>query len=90
MATQTRGIRVYGRVQGVWFRASTQNKARELAVKGWVRNASDGCVEIHAEGSDASLDEFVLWCRQGPPAAKVSNLKIDSVTLENFSTFEIL
>ena len=82
-------IQVHGRVQGVWFRASAQDKARELDLSGWVRNAADGSVEIHAEGADESLDHFVLWCRQGPPAAEVSHVDIDSVTVENFSTFAI-
>ena len=82
-------IRVHGRVQGVWFRASAQNKASELDLRGWVQNAPDGSVEIHAEGADESLDHFVLWCREGPPSAEVSRLDIDSVTVENFSTFAI-
>ncbi len=82
-------IQVHGRVQGVWFRASAQNRARELNVKGWVRNAPDGSVEIYAEGAEESLDQFVLWCREGPPSAKVSHLDIDSVAVENLSTFEI-
>ncbi len=90
MDTKARHIRVHGRVQGVWYRASAQNKARELDVKGWVRNAHDGSVEIHAEGTDDSLDRFVLWCREGPPSAEVSRLDSDSVTMENLSTFEIL
>ena len=82
-------IRVHGRVQGVWFRASAQNKARELELKGWVRNAPDGSVEIHAEGTGEHLDQFVIWCRQGPPSAEVSRLDNDSVAMENFQTFEI-
>ena len=89
MDTKARHIRVHGRVQGVWYRASAQDKARELELKGWVRNAPDGSVEIHAEGADERLDQFVIWCRQGPPAAKVSRIDSDSVAMENFQTFEI-
>ena len=89
MSAKALHIWVRGQVQGVWFRASAQNKARELELTGWVRNDADGSVEIHAQGTPANLDHFVLWCRQGPPSAEVSHLDIDSVSMENFLTFEI-
>ena len=63
-------IVVHGSVQGVFFRASTQSQASEHSLTGWVRNLPDGTVEIHAEGEKESLDRFIEWCRQGPPAGK--------------------
>ena len=81
---------IRGRVQGVFFRRSARAKARELGLLGWVRNAEDGNVEILAEGEPEKIDEFLKWCREGPPFAKV-----DSVTVEEqeskkeFTDFEV-
>jgi acylphosphatase len=61
-----------GRVQGVFYRASTREQARALGLTGWVRNLPDGSVEVLAEGPRERLERLVAWCRQGPPAARVS------------------
>ncbi len=89
MSAKALHIWVRGRVQGVWFRASAQNKAQELDLTGWVKNSADGSVEIHAQGTAEHLDDFVLWCQQGPPSAEVSGLAVDPATMEDFHTFEI-
>lgn len=60
-------IKVSGRVQGVFFRASTQQEAQKLGLKGWCMNLADGSVEIFAEGEGADLDQFTKWCYFGPP-----------------------
>jgi acylphosphatase len=78
-----------GRVQGVWFRAGTQEQALELGLCGWAKNCLDGSVEIHAEGEKDILEQFVNWCEKGPPAAKVSTLDIEWVSPQGMSTFEI-
>jgi len=65
---------VRGHVQGVFFRASTKRRARELGVSGWVKNLADGSVEVVAEGPDAALADLVRWCRSGPPGAGVDSL----------------
>jgi acylphosphatase len=70
-------IRVYGRVQGVFFRASTRDFAQELGLKGIVRNVLDGSVEIIAEGEEEILNKLISYARAGPPSAKVSNIEID-------------
>jgi acylphosphatase len=70
-------LRISGRVQGVYFRASTAEEARRIGLTGWVRNLSDGSVEAHAEGSRERIDELVRWCRTGPPAAVVSDVEAD-------------
>lgn len=69
-------LTVRGRVQGVYFRASARDRARQLGLSGWVRNRPDGGVEILAEGEPARLEQFVVWCRRGPSGAVVTDLDI--------------
>jgi acylphosphatase len=64
-------VRVRGRVQGVYYRASTQEVAVRLGLCGWVRNCDDGSVELVAEGPLERLEQLLEWCRRGPPAARV-------------------
>jgi acylphosphatase len=78
-----------GRVQGVWFRAGTQEQALQLGVNGWAKNCPDGSVEIHAEGEKEILEQFINWCRKGPPAAQVATLDIEWVSPQGLNTFEI-
>ncbi len=68
-------IIVSGRVQGVWFRASTQAQARKLGLTGKVWNRSDGRVEIIAEGAESALLLLQKWCRVGPERARVDELE---------------
>ena len=68
-------IVVRGRVQGVGFRYAAVAEARRLGLDGWARNTPDGNVEILADGSPAAVGEFIGWCRQGPPMARVSGLQ---------------
>lgn len=74
-----RRIRVRGRVQGVFFRASAADRARALALCGYARNEPDGSVLVLAAGPVASLDDLVRWLHEGPPMARV-----DSVEVEHF------
>ena len=80
---------VHGRVQGVFFRASARTVARDLGLAGWVRNCSDGSVEIHAEGDRKKLEELIEWCRQGPDYASVSNIDLNWTEAEGLSSFDI-
>lgn len=68
---------VTGRVQGVYFRSSTVEEARRLGLTGWVRNRSDGSVEIVAEGERARLDELIRWCHHGPRGAAVQEVQVE-------------
>lgn len=70
-------IFVSGRVQGVFFRATTEQMANLLGVKGWVRNTKDGKVELIVEGEKEKLEELIKWLRRGPILARVDNLEID-------------
>lgn len=65
-------IRVEGRVQGVWYRAWTQERAQALGVAGWVRNRRDGAVEALISGPEDAVDRLIEACRDGPPSARVT------------------
>ena len=66
-----------GQVQGVCFRIYTCEEAERLGVTGWVRNRSDGNVEIVAEGGTEALDALLAWARRGPPAARVTDVSVE-------------
>jgi len=83
-------IIIHGKVHGVCFRASTQIKALELNLIGWVRNLRSGTVEVHAEGSRDSLDKLIKWCQKGPPSANVSRCDLDWVIPQSMDKFRIL
>ena len=68
-------IIVSGRVQGVWYRASTRSQAQTLGLVGEVWNRFDGRVEIIAEGLEEGLQQLLLWCNVGPPGARVDGLE---------------
>jgi acylphosphatase len=70
-----RRVVVHGRVQGVFFRGSTVERAREVGVSGWVRNRPEGTVEAVFEGSPRQVAEMVHYCRQGPPWARVERVE---------------
>ena len=82
-------VKISGRVQGVWYRASTKQKAESLGIKGWVRNTDEGCVEAVFEGEDEIVDEMISWCRRGPPMSHVKNVDIKTQNLSNLEGFEI-
>ena len=83
-------IRVSGRVQGVFYRASAKQKADELRVQGTVRNNEDGSVSIEAEGDEESVGQFVEWCRKGPILSRVDRCDILEGTIQNLRGFVIL
>jgi acylphosphatase len=82
-------IRISGKVQGVFFRASTKDKADELGVKGFVRNETDGSVYVEAEGEGETVSKFIEWCRHGPRLARVDHCEVWEDENRNFSAFEI-
>ena len=82
-------IIVHGRVQGVWFRAGTKEKADKLGLLGWVKNLPEGTVEIHTEGEKLQLEKFIVWCRIGTPTADVTSLDIDEVMVQEYKSFDI-
>lgn len=70
-------IIVKGRVQGVAFRYHARNFAHQIKVYGWIRNLTNGDVELMVEGTKNSVEEMVKWCKIGPPMALVENVVVD-------------
>ena len=89
MATKAVHLKIYGVVQGVFFRQHTMEKAKELGINGWVRNCTDGTVEAEAEGEEGALMKFIEWCHDGPQRAEVDKVDVTPTTLKNFSSFQI-
>ena len=65
---------IHGRVQGVYYRATTQEVAQRLTLNGWVRNRSEGTVELVAEGPAEQIEALLAWCHQGPELARVERV----------------
>jgi acylphosphatase len=80
---------IKGKVQGVFFRARTKEKAQSLGVTGWVQNRADGSVEILATGKDAALQDLIQWCHRGPSNARVSEVQCEDASEQPYSHFEI-
>ncbi len=89
MARVGRHVHVAGRVQGVWFRAWTQQQANDLGVAGWVRNCPDGSVEAHLAGEELAVSELIAKLRDGPPAAVVSQVDVTETDPEPGERFEV-
>ncbi|WP_257265648.1 acylphosphatase [Endozoicomonas sp. ONNA2] len=87
MADVCRRALVEGRVQGVWFRGSTQERARRLGIGGWARNLPDGRVEVLMCGPAEAIAKLEQWLRKGPPLARVVNISIAEEPLQVFDTF---
>jgi acylphosphatase len=84
-----RRIVVRGRVQGVGFRYAMVDAALAACVAGWVRNRRDGSVEALVQGDVAAVDRLLVWCRRGPPAARVESASVeDAPPVTGLATFE--
>ena len=70
---------VTGRVQGVFFRDSCRERAREIGVAGFVRNRGDGAVEAEFEGPPGAVARLVSWCHEGPPRAQVAGVEVSEI-----------
>ncbi len=80
--TELRRLRIYGRVQGVWYRGWTVEAARQLGLDGWVRNRRDGSVEALVQGPEDRIETLIARCRQGPPAARVERVEVEPAEQE--------
>ncbi|MBT2559462.1 acylphosphatase [Hymenobacter sp. ISL-91] len=90
MTTEHRTFLVQGRVQGVFFRQSTRQQARQLGLTGYARNNPNGTVTIEAEGPTEALDALESWCRQGgPPTARVDKVEVTAGEVQGYAQFEV-
>ncbi|MFA5243986.1 MAG: acylphosphatase [Pedobacter sp.] len=83
-------ITITGKVQGVFFRATSKAVADQLGVKGTARNRTDGSVFIEAEGDDFSLELFLEFCRKGSDRSVVENVSTIEGELKNYTNFEVV
>ncbi len=81
MTDDERSVRleIYGRVQGVFYRASTRKEAQRLGLRGWVRNRSDGSVEALAAGPREAVDALIAWTQKGPPLSRVDRVDVQEL-----------
>lgn len=83
-------VEIFGQVQGVNFRYYAWQKAQSLGLTGFVRNLSDGAVEVVAEGEEESLQKLFKWCQVGPPLAQVESVEVEwGKPIGEFERFEI-
>jgi DNA ligase D-like protein (predicted 3'-phosphoesterase) len=80
---------VRGQVQGVGYRETVLRQARQIGAMGWVRNAEDGSVVAHAEGSESAVEELLAFLREGPRGARVSEVEVEQVKVEGHEQFAI-
>jgi acylphosphatase len=83
-----RRLRIHGRVQGVFYRGWSVEIARALGLRGWVRNRSDGSVEMLVQGDKAQVEAMIARCREGPPAARVEQVEVAEDAEEAPAAFE--
>ena len=81
-------MKIYGRVQGVFFRSSARERMAELGLQGWVRNCDDECVETEVEGEEEAVGEYRAWCKKGPRGAKVERVEENSPNSSNSPNFQ--
>ena len=82
-------IKVHGKVQGVYFRHTTQRVARKLHLKGFVKNEEEGSVRIEAVGDSEQLKKLVEWCHQGSPHSIVDRVSVRVGTMKPYDHFSI-
>ena len=87
---KTISITVSGKVQGVFYRQTTKEKARELGVTGEVRNLPDGNVFIIASGTEEQVSALAEWCKKGPPRAVVTGVEIEELPFQTFGQFMVI
>ncbi len=83
-------IQVIGKVQNVWFRKYTKDKAEVLGLNGMVRNKTDGNVYIEVEGNENTIDDFIKWLYKGSPKSNVEEVIYELSKFIGFESFEIV
>ncbi|MEO9802922.1 MAG: acylphosphatase [Reichenbachiella sp.] len=85
-----KSVTVCGRVQGVFYRASTCDKASSLGLRGWVKNLPSGDVQIEAFGEESAVQELIAWCKHGPPMASVTSIKVEEIAFREEAPFRVV
>ncbi|MBF0381134.1 MAG: acylphosphatase [Magnetococcales bacterium] len=82
---------IFGKVQGVWYRGSTEKMAKKLGVTGWVRNRVDGSVEALFQGDGQTVEKMISWCHDGPPSAIVERVDVTDELIDDkqYLQFEV-
>ena len=83
-------LTIKGQVQGVFYRATAKDVADLTGIKGWVKNLPDKNVEVTATASEEALQKFIKWCKQGPPKARVDEVIVEELELQEFNGFRII
>jgi acylphosphatase len=81
---------IKGKVQGVFYRASARTAAEKMGVTGWIKNTKAGDVEAKVTGNESQLEEFISWCKKGPPQAAVDTVEVSGAGDEKFDGFHIV
>ena len=89
MGMQATRFIVSGKVQGVFFRASTREQAQRLGLRGHARNRADGSVEVVAAGTDDAIESLARWLQHGPPHARVDRVERSSVEIDAMDGFSV-
>lgn len=82
-------LTIKGKVQGVFYRATAKDVADLLGIKGWIKNLPGNNVEIRATSTEELLQKFIDWCKQGPPRARVEEVIVEELDLQEFNDFRI-
>ena len=84
-----RRIKITGSVQGVFYRVTAAQRAKDLNLTGWIMNEEDRSVVASVQGEEDKVNEFIQWCWQGPPMAQVTNIDVEECVVDSFKRFEI-
>jgi acylphosphatase len=87
---KTVNLIIKGKVQGVFFRQAAKEQAERLGITGWVKNISEGRVEVMASGDEEHLQDFIEWCHAGPRKADVEDVIITPLSEQKFDEFTVI
>lgn len=83
-------LKISGKVQGVFFRASAKDVSKLYKISGWIKNTYDDKVEALITGSNEDVEKFISWCNKGPEKANVESVTVTNKELQIFNKFEVI
>jgi len=87
---KTANLIIKGKVQGVFYRQGAKEEAERLGITGWIKNISEGRVEVMATGNEEQLQKFIAWCRKGPRKARVEDVIVTPLSEQKFDEFTVI